>query len=450
MNRQIKKNHLTCLTVLLALAAALLLPGCTAVGPDYMRPEVKMPQSYTAKSGEAELTEADQEALAHWWTQFNDPVLSKLVERALAGNLSLKEATAKLKQVRWERRVAELNLRPGGTISGNASESLSSDDDYKWQGRESFSTSLDVSWEADLFGGNRRQLESAEAEYQAAQEDLRDVLVSLTAETATAYVQLRTYQQRLQMARESLRLQEETLELARIKYQTGLAGGLNVQQAAYSLESTRSQIPDLESGLDEKKNRLAVLLGTWPGDLNQELLQYSSIPIGSLQTVVGVPANLLRRRPDIRAAERRLAARTADIGAAKSELYPKLTLSGSVGLESLNLGDLISPGSMVAALVSSISWPIFKLNTVRANIEVQNALQEQALVTYESALRTAVEEVENALTALAQEARKQEYLSKALQSAEDANTLALQGYQNGISDFQSVLENPKITCRFQG
>ena len=419
------------------------------VGPDYAQPQIKMPQAYAAKAEEPQLSQDDQEALAHWWTLFKDPLMTQLVERALAGNLSLKEAMAKLKQVRWQRRVAELNLRPGGSVSGSAGESVTSDDHYKFTGKESFGASLDVSWETDLFGGYRRELESAVAEYQASQEDLRDVLVSLTAETATAYVQMRTYQQRLQMARESLQLQQETLDLTRIKFETGLAGELDLQQATYSLESTRAAIPDLESGLEEQKNRLAVLLGTWPGDLNRELIKAAPIPSGSLGVAVGMPANLLRRRPDIRAAERRLAARTADIGAAESELYPKLTLSGSVGLEALNLGDLFSPSSLVSALLSSISWPIFKLNTVRANIEVQNALQEQALISYESALRTAVEEVENSLTALAKEARKQQSLAKGLNSANEANTLALQGYENGISDFQSVLETQQSLISFR-
>lgn len=449
MNRPFKNSRPIAWSVWLVLLAVLILPGCSSVGPDYVQPDIKLPPAYTSQSEEAGLSETDRQALAQWWTLFNDPLLTKLIDRSLDGNLNLKEAKAKLRQVRWQRRVADLKLWPTGSVTGSAGRKFTSDDDFNWNHGDSFGVSLDVSWETDLFGGNRRQAESALAEYQAAREDLRDVLVSLTAESATAYVRFRTYQLRLQMAQDSLKLQEETLELTKVKYQSGLAGDLDVQQASYSLESTRSQIPGLRSGLEEQKNRLSVLLGGWPGDLNQELESAGTIPSGPLKVAVGVPANLLRRRPDVRAAERRLAARTADIGAAEGELYPKLTLSGSVGVEALKLGDLFSPGSLLAALLSSIKWAIFDLDTVRANIEIQNALQEQALISYESTLRTAVEEVENALTALVQEAHKQESLAKALKSAESATRLALQGYESGISDFQKVLDTQQALISFK-
>jgi NodT family efflux transporter outer membrane factor (OMF) lipoprotein len=322
------------------------------------------------------------------------------------------------------------------------------DDSWKFTTTESYGAGLDVSWEANLFGKTTREIEAALADYQAALEDLRDVMVSLTAETATAYVRLRTFQKRLATARENLRLQTETLELTKIKYQTGLAGALDVEQAAYSLESTRAQIPDLEAGLEETKNRLAVLLGSWPGELDKELSAEGKIPEGALETAIGLPADLLRRRPDIRAAERRLASQTAQIGVAQSELYPKLKLSGSLGLSAVTLSGLFSPAAMAAALGAGFSWKIFNLEEVRANIEIQSALQEEALLEYEATLRTAMEEVENALTDLINEARKQEALTKGVQAAREAARLALQEYQSGLADFQNVLSTQQSLISF--
>ena len=219
-----------------------------------------------------------------------------------------------------------------------------------------------------------------------------------------------------------------------------MAGALDVEQAAYSLESTRSQIPSLETGLQEVKNSLAVLLGGWPGDLDQKLAATAPIPQGKSQIVLGVPADLLRRRPDIRAAERRLAAQTARIGVAEGELYPKLTVSGSMAYESLGLTGLISPASMVGALGGAVSWQIFNQESIRGNIQVQTELQKQALLNYESTLRTAVQEVENALTGVLKESQKQKTLVKAVTAARAAAALALQGYESGINDFQSVLQ----------
>ena len=276
-----------------------------------------------------------------------------------------------------------------------------------------------------------------------------DVLVSLTAETATAYVQLRTYQERLALVRENIRLQEEAADLARIKYQTGLAGSLDLDQATYSLESTKSQIPAMESGIREAKNRLAVLLGGWPGDLDKELSTVSPIPETDAKSAIGVPADLLRRRPDIRSAERRLAAATARVGAAKADLYPKLTLSGSLGWEAMALSGLISPANFAAMAAAGLSYTVFNAGSLRTAVKIKDVQQEQALITYESSLRTAVEEVENALTALATEAQKAENLEKAAKSAQSAAGLAYQNYQSGLSDFQSVLETQKSLTSFQ-
>ena len=435
--------------LLAVLLAALLLAGCVSAGPDYKPPEIKMPGQWKDRTGGQTLTEADHKALADWWTRLDDPVLTDLVQRAVAGNLNLKAAETRVKEVRLRRLTARANLLPGLSASGRRSITRSMDENEELVDREAYSLGLDVSWEIDIFGGTRRDMEAAEADYQAAREDLRDVLVSLTAETATAYVQLRTYQKRLELTRQSLRIQEESVELTRIKYQTGLAGALDVEQAVYSLESTRSQVPDLEAGISEMKNRLAVLLGAWPGELDKELASKAPIPAGTLQKALGVPADLLRRRPDIRAAERQLAAQTARVGSAEAELYPKLNFSGSLAWDALTLSGLITPANFVSMLATGITWNLFNKGTVRANIKIQTALQEEALIAYENTLHTAVEEVENAFTSLATETNKQEALTKALAAATSAAELANHQYTAGLSDFQNVLETQRSMISFQ-
>lgn len=431
------------------LPAVVILAGCASVGPDYTEPEIKMPEEWSSKTDEGKLAEADPKVLADWWTLFNDPVLTNLVERAVENNLDVKAAAAKVKQVRLKRRTAAADLYPSVSATGSGSVTGRENQQGSWDEQESYGTGLDVSWEIDIFGGTRREMEAAMADYQAAREDLRDVLVSLTAETATAYVQLRIYQKQLEVTRENLRLQEEAADLTRIKYETGLAGALAAEQSTYNVESTRSQIPELESNIEEMKNRLAVLLGGWPGDLNEELSATAPIPSSALKAAIGAPADLLRRRPDIRSAERRLAAETARIGVAEADLYPKLTLNGSLGWDAAALSSLISPANLVAVLGAGISWKIFNTGSVRANIEIQNATQEQALIEYEAVLHTAVEEVENSVTSIIKEAGKQESLKKAYEAARNAAGLALQEYQTGLSDFQNVLETQQSLMSFQ-
>ncbi len=432
----------------ISLAAALLLSGCAKVGPEYVRPDIQMPQTWNSTPETTPAARTGRESLAQWWTRFNDPVLTSLVQRALGGNLSLREAVARVKQARAQRLIARADLLPGFTLSASAGFSESRFGG-EWKASESYGLGLDVSWEADIFGRTRLEMEAVLADYEAAREDYNGVMVSLAAEMATAYIDLRTYQKRLEAAHETLKLQQETAELTQIKYQTGMAGALNVEQAAYSLESTRSQIPDLESGVEEMKNRLAVLLGGWPGELNQELTAPGPIPQGSLETDLGVPADLIRRRPDIRAAERRLAGETIRVGATKAGFYPRLTLTGSLGLDSSELIDFFSDDAASVGLGVGFSWSIFNQDEKQGSIQVQTAQQEQALIDYQTALRTAVEEVENAMTSMAKEIQKQQFLAKAVDSAQEAASLALQEYESGITDFENVLETQQSLASFK-
>jgi multidrug efflux system outer membrane protein len=273
--------------------------------------------------------------------------------------------------------------------------------------------------------------------------------VSLMAEVALNYVEVRTFQKRLDVAEENLKAQAETYDLTVFRFEAGLASALDMEQAKYNLENTRSQIPTLRIGLEEAKNRLAVLVGTHPGTLHADLSAKKPIPVPSLEIAVGVPAEVLRRRPDIRKAERELAAQTARVGVATAELYPKFSLLGSIGLEALSFGDLFSTRNRSDIIGPSVSWNIFDAGAIRKNIEVQNTLQEQALLKYEAAILNALEDVENALVAYAQDQYRRESLTQATQAAERAVDLALKQYSSGIMDFQDVLEAQRSLLSFQ-
>jgi multidrug efflux system outer membrane protein len=422
--------------------------GCAAVGPDYKRPDVPVYEDWhTRLDGKA-----NPESLAEWWTTFNDTKLTHLIERAVKGNLDLKKAWAQVRAARARRGIAESGLLPSLNGSGSATWTRTTGNGV---GNATISTdsklyaaNFDASWELDLFGGVRRSVEAAQGDLQASEESLRDVLVSLLSELALNYFDVRTYQDRLQVAADNLQSQSETHELTQWRYQAGLTDELAVQQARHNLENTRSQIPVLRTGLDAAMNRIAVLLGEQPGAVHDELDRPEPIPVPPLQVAVGVPADLLRRRPDVRQAEEELAAQTARIGVATADLYPKFTLSGSIGLETLSLKNL-SSGTVAFSGGPSITWAIFKGGAIRQNIKLQSALQEEALVHYESIILGALEEVENALRAYIETQERRKSLSDATRAAQIAAELAQQKYQAGLTDFTSVLDAQRSLLSLQ-
>jgi NodT family efflux transporter outer membrane factor (OMF) lipoprotein len=289
----------------------------------------------------------------------------------------------------------------------------------------------------------RRSIEAADADVQANQEALRDVLVSLLAETALNYVEVRSAQTQLAVAESNLAIQQETYALTQLRYQAGLSDDLAVQQAKANLENTRSQIPSLRSTLDAAKNRLAVLTGEAPGTLENELAEPKPMPVPAPEIAVGVPAETLRQRPDVRQAERQLAAQTARIGVATADLYPKIPLSGSIGIEASSFGNLFSEYTRTLSYGPRITWKIFDAGAVRRNIEAQSAIRDQNLYQYESKILSALEEVENALTAYANEQIRRQALLAAAQAATAAADLAQKKYEVGLVDFQVVLDSQR-------
>jgi len=446
-NRFILFRHYEALLLVVLL---LYLTGCAAVGPDYVPPETKAPSSWHAGMGNGLIAgESDPQMLANWWTTLNDPELSSLIERAVACNLELKKAWARVREARARRGASEAGLFPTLDAAGSASRSRGSEDTGSGKTRELYATGFDAGWELDIFGSARRSIEAADADLQASQEGLRDVLVSLTAEVALNYVEARTFQSRLAVAEANLNVQQETCELTRWRYEAGLSDELSVEQARYTLENTRSQMPTLNTGLEEAMNRLAILLGKSPGAVHGELSEPKGIPVTPLELAVGVPADALRHRPDVRQTERELAAQTAMIGVAAADLYPKFSLSGSIGLEALSLGNLFLAGSRTSSIGPRITWRIFDAGAIRRNIEVQSALQEQALIQYENTVLSALEEVENALVAYGNEQVRRQSLLEATHAAERAMDLARDKYASGLIDFQAVLEAERSLLSLQ-
>ncbi len=435
----------------LCLYMGLVLPilgGCVKVGPDYLRPEISVYRDWhTQLNAGPTPGETDAQSLAVWWTALNDPKLSGLIERAVAGNLDLKQAQARVREARARRGIAASDLFPTLDGSGAATWSRTITDAGPDTSGDLYTVGLDAGWELDIFGGVRRSVEAAEGDLQASRENLRNVLVSLLAEVALNYLDVRIYQDRIAVALDNLQSQSATYQLTQWRYEAGLSDELAVQQARYNLENTRSQLPLLRTGLDAAMNRVAVLLGEQPGMVHAELQQPGPIPVPPLEIAAGIPADLLRRRPDVRQAERELAAQTARIGVATADLYPRFTLSGSIGLEFLSLNN---PSSTVTLLGGPrVTWAIFKGGAILQNIELQSALQEQALIQFETAILSALEEVENALVAYTEVQQRRQALSAATEAARIAAKLAEHKYHSGLTDFTNVLDAQRSLLSFQ-
>jgi len=450
------------------LAAVSLLAACT-VGPDYEPPDftVETVPDQWRTTVETEMA-ADTTDLELWWVSFNDTLLTEFIRRAEFGNLDLQAAVGRVAEARAIRGVAKGGYWPdivlGGTYSyqklsenGLTGAQVGQSGDGGEEGGnsllsdpfDSWVTGLSLSWEIDLFGRIRRTVEAADAQLQASVEDYRDVLVTLYAEVGSAYVDARAFQTRLDFATQNVEAQQSSLELTRDRFNAGLTSALDVAQAEQNLAQTESTIPSLEIGLEASLNRLAVLLGEAPGNLHDELQAHSGLPRPDDQVAYGIPADLLRRRPDIRQAERLLASQTARIGIATADLYPTLSLGGTVGLEALEFDNLGDGGSVFWSIVPKISWPIFTGGKIRNRIRAEEARTAQALAAYEKTVLRALEEVQNALVAYGQEKLRRDRLSDAVDASQRAVNLVETQYLSGLTNFQNFLDSQRSLFRQQ-
>jgi NodT family efflux transporter outer membrane factor (OMF) lipoprotein len=432
------------------VSLGLILAGCTTVGPNYQAPEVLVPPDWQSIKPAAAppATQQDQSvSLAQWWQGFDDPTLTGLIEQALANNKDIKQAIGRVQEARARRAGALADQYPRIGTSAAANRNGSSSEAGLGRTNNLFSSGFDASWEADIFGGKRRAIESAQAQLEASEADLADVQVSLSAEVGLNYFNLCAYTLRLAVAKNNLEIQSETRNLAYWRHLAGLTTQLDVDQATATLEQTRAQIPPLHTLIAQTRNQIALLLGLNPSALPP--LDPTALPRAEGMLAVGIPADLLRRRPDIRRAERQLAAQTAQIGVATAAQYPNFSLSGSLGLTALVAGNLLTAGAQTFALGSNAGWTAFDAGRIRQNIAVQNALQEQALGRYEAVILTALAQVENALTAYTREQERQTALVQALNAAQSAELLARNQYAAGLVNFQTVLDTQRNSLTLQ-
>jgi NodT family efflux transporter outer membrane factor (OMF) lipoprotein len=427
-----------------ALSSTLVLGACATVGVDYHSPEIKISNEFQEMRRSAGLSPETPVALAAWWKTLNDPTLDMLIEKAVGRNLDIRAAAARLRQARAERGLTNGNRFP--TLSGSGSAQRVGTSSSSASGgatANAYSMGFDAGWELDLFGGIQRSNEAAEASLQASAAAQRDVLVTVLAEVSLNYVELRSFQTRLSIAEKNLASQQSAFDLIESQQEAGLVEELDLQRSRSNVESTRAQLPSLATSVEQARNRLATLLGQPAGSIDSLLAGSLPVPTPPIEVAIGVPADMLRRRPDIRRAERQLAAATARVGVATAELYPKLSLNGSIGLESLSSGNLLEQASRTFGIGSVISWRLFEGGKIRSQIAVQGALQEQALIAWESAVLNATEEVENALTAYANEQLRYHSLEKSAQAATRAAELARSRYDAGLSTFLGVLDSDR-------
>lgn len=419
----------------------MTLTGC-AVGPDYQPLKTAVPETWVGPVPET--VSKPGLDLARWWTVFDDPQLVSLVERALASNLDLKLAESRIWQARAARGVSVAGSGPSVNAGGSFRRSLSSPGGIQGNPSEGITSSLyqigfDAVWELDIFGGVRRGVEAADAELLAAVEARNGVLVTLAAETAINYINLRGFQQQILIARNNLMAQQHNAELTRKKYLAGLTSALDTVNADAQAATTAAQIPMLESSARQAIYSLSLLIARDPGALLAELSSPSRIPAAPPSVPAGVPSELARRRPDIRRAEAEIQAATARIGVATADLFPKFTLFGSAGFQNNDFSSWMNWTNRFWSLGPSVNWQIFNTGKTLSNIELTKALQDQSFISYQQTVLTALQEVDNALIASTKEREHYQALSNAVAANRKAVFLATQLYTHGQTDFLNVL-----------
>ncbi|PIF90099.1 NodT family efflux transporter outer membrane factor (OMF) lipoprotein [Acidovorax sp. 62] len=423
-----------------ALALALVLAGCSSLQPHSADvPAVPVPAGWSAASAGAAAT-----PLAQWWGRLGDPELTALITEALAANTSVRSAQAALQQSR-----ALVDVQTAGTLPQIGASASAQRSRASGSTGNSYSAGFDASWEPDVFGRLRAGVAATEADARAAEASLADVQVSLAAEVAVNYIELRGLQQRLQIARSNLASQQETLQIAQWRLQAGLTTSLVTEQARAAAEQTAAQVPALQSSLAQSRHSLAVLTGQAPAALDARLAVTAPVPTAPNDLALDIPAQTLRQRPDVRAAEHRVAAAVARVAQADAARYPDFSLSGSLGLRALTLGTLTGGNSVASALAASLSASLFDGGAAKAQVRSQQAALEQVRVGYEAAVLTALKDVEDALVALQGDNERLARLQAAADAAANAALMAQQRYSSGLIDFATVLETQRTQLSAQ-
>jgi NodT family efflux transporter outer membrane factor (OMF) lipoprotein len=431
------------ISVLMAavILTVLTVNGCM-VGPDYHPPTMAVPTEWVGvtkiRDTQPSVATAQQADLTQWWRHFNDSMLTALVEEAIRTNPDLQIAEARLRQARAIRGVAIGGLWPGVTASGSY-QRLHAAGGASDNQQDLYQAGLDAVWELDLFGGQRRNVESANANIQAAIESIRDVQVSVIAEVALNYIQLRGYQQEIVIAQNNLKAQKHTADITHKRFNVGFASGLDVANADSDVAMTESQIPVFEIATQQSIYALSILLARLPAELLGQLSPTGNLPSIPVQVPAGLPSDLLRRRPDIRASEAQLHAATAQIGVAIADFFPKFSLTGTMNWNSNLLSAWWTGSSLSYSFGPAVIWPIFQGGAIVSNVHLQEALHDQAFITYQKTVLAAFQDVENALIAFAKEQQHRKALNDAVIANRKAVDLSLQLYTEGQIDFLNVL-----------
>jgi NodT family efflux transporter outer membrane factor (OMF) lipoprotein len=428
------------------VVTAGLLAGCT-VGPNYRTPTSTLPAEWNERLPAGEVITGSP--TANWWKGFGDPELNSLVGRALLSNPELSVAESRVREARAQRGIVAAALWPTAETTGSYARAKQSANQpligglvppgtsFKYN---EYTVGFDASWELDIFGGARRSVEAADAGIAATVYSRQDVEVTLIAEVALNYVELRGGQQRLAIAALNIKAQQFNVALAEDLFHHGLNSNLDAEEAATVLYQTEADVPAIENAIKVNVHHLGVLLGQPPGALVEELAIEAPIPAARPLVPIGIPSDLLRRRADVRSAERQLAAATAQIGVATAGLFPKFSLTGNGGWESVSTGNLFQAASKVWSIGPTVQWQIIDAGRVRSNINVQKAREEQALATYKKTILASLEDVENALVGYGRDQRRNLLLQKAVKTGQNSLQISQDLYKHGLANFINVVE----------
>lgn len=441
--------HIGCICLFLLL----LLSSCTKVGPDFSKPETPLVQEWSKIDG---VQQTDINAnIEQWWQSFNDPTLTTIVKYAYNQNLNLQVAGLRILQARAHLGIALGSLYPQQQqINADLSSNRISENNgvpVIDNSNEALRVGFDAAWELDFWGKYRRSIESGVAQLKAAIAGYDNMLVSVTAEAARLYISIRTLEKRLKISKENVAIQKEILTLVLARFNGGEVSKLDVTQARYLLYNTQALVPRLQSGRHQAKNGLAILLGMLPDQIDLLLNQQGDIPLVSDTVLVEMPAELLRRRPDIRLAELRIAAQSPQVGVARADLFPHLSLFGSIGWQATqssstdsSISDIFSSKSIYWRVGPTFSWDIFNYARIKNKVRAEDAKLQEVVVHYRNTVITAQNEVESSMAAFAYSRREKEFLADSVTNAREAAYLSMLQYEDGQIDFQRVLDSQRF------
>ena len=442
-------------TIFLVLVLTLsFLSGCAKVGPDFEVPETRLPEEWEPPGDS--FTETTEEQSLSWWSHFNDPVLNELVQMAYDQNLTLRVAGLRILEARARLGLVEGNIYPQSQQANGDIFTIGTTAPAEDRYYNSASIGFDVAWEMDFWGKFRRSIESADASLYAEVASYDDVLISLIAEVARTYINIRTFEERIELTEKNAELQREALQLVQYQFEAGTVTKLDLLQSNTLLSTTLATIPSLQNQLQKNRNALAVLLGMLPSDTIAILSGQESgtIPAVSQQVAVGVPAELMRRRPDIRKAELQAAAQSAQIGVAAADLYPSFTLFGSLGWSSNTVGDndlddIFSSDAFSYSFGPAFTWNLFNYGRLRNEVRIQDARFEQLITQYQETVLNAAREVEDSMNAVAYSLREADHIRESVVSSKESMELSLLQYEEGFADYQRVLDSTRSVTQKQ-